>query len=120
MTLATAGILQDWLPGLTTRVRRMTGLRRGYIKVMGGKHGGGMGHWNARDELEAKMPKHDHHKAAAHHDEAAKSHRKAAELHEQGDTEQASQHSQIANDHSKKAQEASNIAHQKSKGPKTL
>ena len=66
------------------------------------------------------MPKHDHHKAAAHHDEAAQSHRKAAELHEQGDTEQASQHSQLANDHSKRAQEASNAAHQKSKGPKTL
>jgi hypothetical protein len=66
------------------------------------------------------MPKHDHHKAAAHHDEAATSHRKAAEAHEQGDTEHASQHSQIANEHSNKAQEASNSAHQKTKGPKTL
>jgi hypothetical protein len=64
------------------------------------------------------MPKHDHHKAAAHHDQAAKSHRDAA-AHEEGDTEKASQHSQIANDHSKKAQGASNAAHQKTKGPKT-
>jgi hypothetical protein len=68
----------------------------------------------------AIMPKHDHHKAAAHHDEAAKSHRDAAAAHEEGDGEKASQHSQIANDHSKKAQEASNAAHQKTKGPKTL
>src|ERR1700734_1591532 len=66
------------------------------------------------------MPKHDHHKAAAHHDEAAKSHRDAAVAHEEGDTERASQHSQIANDHSKKAQEASNAAHRTTKGPKTL
>jgi hypothetical protein len=66
------------------------------------------------------MPKHDHHKAAAHHEEAAKSHRKAAEAHEAGDTEQASQHSQIANDHSTQAQEASHQAHQKTKGPKKL
>jgi hypothetical protein len=33
------------------------------------------------------MPKHDHHKAAAHHEEAAKSHRNAAAAHEEGDTE---------------------------------
>jgi hypothetical protein len=68
----------------------------------------------------AIMPKHDHHIAAAHHDEAAKSHRDAAAAHDEGDTEKACQYSQIANDHSKKAQEASNQAHQKTKGPKTL
>src|SRR3984957_13701284 len=66
------------------------------------------------------MPKHDHHKAAAHHDEAAKSHRKAAEAHEKGDHADASQHSQIANDHSAKAYEASQSAHAKTKGPKKL
>jgi hypothetical protein len=75
---------------------------------------------NCSVNLGTIIPKHDHHKAAAHHDEAAKSHRQAAEAHEAGDTEHASQHSQIAHDHSNKAQEASNIAHQKTKGPKTL
>jgi hypothetical protein len=66
------------------------------------------------------MPKHDHHKAAAHHDEAAKSHRDAAEAHEKGNQADASQHSQMANDHSAQAHEASQRAHDKTKGPKKL
>jgi len=66
------------------------------------------------------MPKHDHHKAAAHHDEAAKSHRDAAEAHENGNQADASQHSQMANDHSAQAHEASQRAHDKTKGPKKL
>ncbi|MGD0134491.1 MAG: hypothetical protein ABSE57_20775 [Bryobacteraceae bacterium] len=66
------------------------------------------------------MPKHDHHKAAAHHEEAAKSLRKAVETHEQGEHADASQHSQIANDHSTKAHEASQRAYEKTKGPKKL
>ena len=64
------------------------------------------------------MPKHDHHKAAAHHDEAAKSHRNAAEAHEKGNEADASQHSQLAHDHSTQAHEASQSAHSKTKGPK--
>jgi len=66
------------------------------------------------------MPKHDHHKAAAHHDEAAKAHRNAAEVHEKGDLADASQHSQLARDHSSKAHEAFTSANAKSKGPKKL
>ncbi len=70
--------------------------------------------------MKGTMPKHDHHKAAAHHEEAAKSHRNAAEAHEKGEHADASQHSQLANDHSAKAHEASNAAHAKTKGPKKL
>ncbi len=70
--------------------------------------------------LGATLPKHDHHKAAAHHEDAAKAHKKAAEAHEEGDHAQATQHSQVANDHSSKAHDASNSAHKKSKGRKTL
>ena len=66
------------------------------------------------------MPKHDQHKAAAHHDVAAKSHRNAAEAFEKSEHADASQHLHIANDHSAKAHEASQSDHKKTKGPKKL